>query len=104
MRVEFIPHALDRMRRRGITVEQVLTVLRALDATGLPADHVWLAPALLPGAWASELPGFGRSRPCWGGAPARLDRGPVGPDRRGLPPRWPARSRPAGGTYEAPPR
>jgi hypothetical protein len=36
--VEFVQHALDRMKERRITVPEVLTCLRSPDQRGLPAD------------------------------------------------------------------
>lgn len=37
--IQFIHHALRRMRQRGITQEQALTALRIPDVTGLEADE-----------------------------------------------------------------
>ena len=37
--VEFVHHAMDRMKERGIGVEDVLTCIRFPDEKGLPADQ-----------------------------------------------------------------
>ncbi len=37
-RVEIIPHALERMRQRGIATDEVIDALRNPDEEGLPAD------------------------------------------------------------------
>ena len=37
-KVAFVPHALDRMKLRSITQEDVLTALRNPTIRGLPAD------------------------------------------------------------------